>query len=102
MATTTFRRAAVAGMVLASAAAAAQEPRIEALERAFWRCDHAATQALLGAGAAMECSVATEALKTRKFGGDFAAMLAWWRERKDAEHHALAAASAQRLAARRP
>jgi hypothetical protein len=94
--------AVVVGIVLASTAVAAQDMRIEALERTFWRCDHAATQGLLDAGAAMDCSVATEALKVRKFGGDFGAMLAWWRERKDAEHLALARASAQRLAVRRP
>jgi hypothetical protein len=73
--------------------AAAQGPSLEALERAFWRCDHAATRGLLDAGTTMECSVATEAFKARRFGGDFAALLAWWRANKDAQHLALSAAT---------
>jgi hypothetical protein len=32
------------------------------------------------------CSAATEELKSMKFGGDFMALLAWWRGNKPAEH----------------
>ena len=81
----------------------AQGERIEALERAFWRCDHAATQGVLDSATAADCSTATEALKARRFGGNFSAMLAWWRERKDDEYRSLAAATqAQRLVMRHP
>lgn len=68
------------------------------LEREFWRCDHAATQALLDSGTAEACGTVTEALKNRRFGGDFTAMMAWWRANKDAEHRAASAASPRRLA----
>jgi hypothetical protein len=103
MATTTIRIAMVVWLASAGAPALAQDERIEALERAFWRCDHAATQGALDSATAVDCSIATEALKARRFGGDFSAMLAWWRERKDDEHRLLTAATqAQRLVMRRP
>lgn len=79
----------------------AQRPEIStlsALEREFWRCDHAATQALLDPGTAMDCSIATEALKAQRFRGDFPAMLAWWRANKDAQHMAISGSSPRRLA----
>jgi hypothetical protein len=101
--TTTIRIATLVCLVTAGLQAAAQDTRIEALERAFWRCDHAATQGVLAGSTAMDCSVVTETFKARRFGGDFSAMLAWWRERKDAEHQALAAAQhATRLVVQRP
>ena len=100
--TTTIRYAMVMCLALAGLHASAQGMRIEALERAFWRCDHAATQGRLDSATAMDCSVATETLKAHRFGGDFTAMLAWWRERKDAEHQALSAAQAKQLALQRP
>jgi hypothetical protein len=66
---------------------------LASLEREFWRCDHAATQALLDSGTAEVCGAVTEALKARRFGGDFTAMVRWWRAHKDAEHRAASAAS---------
>jgi len=57
---------------------------LAALERKFWLCEHAATQSLLDLGSATECSVVNEALKARRFGGDFKRMLAWWRANKEA------------------
>jgi hypothetical protein len=39
------------------------------------------------------CSSNHEELKKAKFGGDFAAMLKWWRQNKVAEHRALAGRS---------
>jgi hypothetical protein len=103
MATTMTRWTLVMAMALAASHAAAQQDvRLETLERAFWRCDYEATQGRLDRAAAMECSVATEALKARKFGGDFGAMLAWWREHKPAAHLALAGEAAQRVATQRP
>lgn len=59
------------------------------LERAFWACDHAATRHPLDSGDAMACSVVSENLKRTRFGGDFDAMLAWWRKNRVAEHRAL-------------
>jgi hypothetical protein len=66
---------------------------LSALEREFWRCDHATTQGLLDLGTAKECSIVIEALKAGRFGGDFTAMLAWWRANKDAQHLAISASS---------
>lgn len=102
MATMTIRIAMVMCLATAGLHAAAQGTQIKELERTFWRCDHAATQGVLDRATAMDCSVVTETLKARGFGGDFSAMLAWWRERKDAEHRALSAAQAKRLALQRP
>jgi hypothetical protein len=69
------------------------------LEPAYWACDHAATVSMLDAPSAMYCGQVTEDLLQRRFGGDFDAMLAWWRENKSAQHAALearrAAAAAQ-------
>lgn len=98
---------AVRWMVALSAAAcvlpaAAQEPSMQALERAFWQCDHATTTGALDGGAAAQCSVVTEAFKARRFGGDFQALLAWWRANKDAQHLALSAAAGQRLTSAAP
>ena len=96
--------------VLAMAAAtptlaqtAAQADGLDRLERAFWRCDHAITHGLLVGASAIECSVVYEALKARRFDGDFTALLAWWREHKQAQHAALdrAAAAAGAMAALR-
>lgn len=69
-------------------------PPVDAAElaRRFWLCDHAATRGLLDLETAMRCSRATDGLLALRFGGDFAAMLAWWRERKAAEHAAVDAA----------
>lgn len=100
--TTTIRYAMVMCLAGAGLQASAQSGRTEALERAFWRCDHAATQGLLDSAAAMDCSVVFETLKAQRFGGDFGAMLAWWRERKDGEHLALAAGQGRQVAVQRP
>jgi hypothetical protein len=78
----------------AQAAIGAELPMAE-LEKGFWICDHVATTRSLDGGAAMTCSQLTEALKQRKFDGDFNAMLAWWRQHKPAEHLALAQAAEQ-------
>ncbi len=63
------------------------------LEKAFWICDHAATNHGVDGGMAIACGVITEDLKMKKFNGDFDLMLAWWRQNKAAEHQALAASS---------
>jgi hypothetical protein len=63
------------------------------LEKAFWICDHAATNHGVDGGAAIACGAITESLKVSKFNGDFDSMLAWWRENKVAQHRALGMAS---------
>lgn len=65
------------------------ELRLAELEKAFWVCDHAAMIGPIDSGTAITCGSLTEALKQRKFDGDFNAMLAWWRQQKEAEHLAL-------------
>jgi len=99
MAQTLFSNAAAALLAAASLVAAATPARAQAgigaelrmaeLERAFWACDHAATVGLIDSGTAITCASLTDTLKVRKFNGDFNAMLAWWREHKQAEHLAL-------------
>jgi hypothetical protein len=66
------------------------EQSVAALEKAFWACDHAATTGRIDSGAAITCGTVTEALKQRKFDGDFNAMLTWWRQHKEVQHLALA------------
>ncbi len=69
------------------------------LEKAFWVCDHAATtRSPVDAGTAIVCVAITEELQKRKFNGDFATLLAWWRRNKAAEHQALEAAINARAA----
>jgi hypothetical protein len=68
------------------------------LERAFWICDYAATTRPIDAGSAIFCTAVTEDLQKKKFNGDFDAMLAWWQQYKPAEHEALEAADAARVA----
>ncbi|NLD69047.1 MAG: hypothetical protein GX644_09555 [Limnobacter sp.] len=56
------------------------------LERQFWDCDYAATTRLMAPLDAMGCSLATERFQRMAFGGDFGALLVWWREHKPVEH----------------
>ena len=88
-----------AGSVASSAQtiAATRLPLAE-LEKSFWTCDRAATINRVDSGTAITCGNLTEALKQRKFNGDFNAMLAWWRQHKEAEHLALAKAGGPSLA----
>ena len=62
------------------------------LEKAFWICDHAATNHGVDGGTGVACGVITQSLKVRKFNGDFDLMLTWWRKNKAAEHQALTTA----------
>lgn len=59
------------------------------LEDAFWACDYRA--ATSGNADAAVCAAVYEALKQRKFDGDFARLLGWWQENKAARHQQLAA-----------
>jgi len=50
------------------------------LKQLFLRCDRDASQRLLGLDEAIPCGMALDSLLRRGFGGDFDALLAWWRE----------------------
>jgi hypothetical protein len=63
------------------------------LERIFWQCDYVASTFGMGLQEGAYCAVISDAVKRRKFGGDFAAMLAWWQQNKSIEYAALAARS---------
>lgn len=55
------------------------------LKALYLRCAHVSSQRLLDFEEAAHCSIAGEVLKARSFGGDFNALLAWWRLHRD-EH----------------
>lgn len=58
---------------------------LAALEDAFWACDYGATTRGAGDDAITPCEAVYDALKERKFGGDFDRLLAWWEEHKPAQ-----------------
>ena len=86
----------LAGTAALAAPALAAEPAplaahgepyaLEDLERAFWYCDYIATTKGVLAAPMGACRFATEELKNAKFGGDFNALLVWWRDNKREEH----------------
>jgi hypothetical protein len=53
------------------------------LKALYLRCDRESRQRRLDFDEALRCTVAGEALKARSFGGDFNALLAWWRLHRD-------------------
>jgi hypothetical protein len=53
------------------------------LKSFYLRCDRESSQRLLSVQEAVECSIAADVLKERSFGGDFEAMLTWWRRHRD-------------------
>jgi len=63
--------------------------QLEQLEQVFWFCDHAASTDGVDGPTGIACGIATEELKQRRFGGNFAAMLRWWQANKGAMHQAL-------------
>jgi hypothetical protein len=56
------------------------------LESAFWTCDYVATLRGVEFTPIEQCASAYTRLKDYKFGGDFGAMLDWWRANKVNEH----------------
>jgi hypothetical protein len=48
------------------------------------KCSDTASEQMLDPGSAAACSMSYEALLKRGFGGDFQAMLAWWRSQRTA------------------
>ena len=53
------------------------------LKAVYLRCARDSSQRLLDFDEAARCSIAGEVLKARLFGGDFNALLAWWRQHRD-------------------
>jgi hypothetical protein len=91
------RVAAIGWLALVASAAAGQPGSLPALslhelEQGFWYCDRLASTRLVGAAETACCSLVTEAFKQRKFDGDFARLLDWWRERKSSQPSATAVA----------
>ena len=60
------------------------------LERVFWACDYAAGTSGVLATPVATCSAVFDDLKDARFGGDFDALVKWWRANKDAEHRRIA------------
>ena len=60
------------------------------LETAFWVCDYLGTTR--GVSEISACTEVYEALKARKFAGDFDALVSWWRQNKVAQHQNIAVA----------
>jgi hypothetical protein len=53
------------------------------LKAIYLHCARVSSQRLLSWDEALHCSVAADTLKRRSFGGDFDALLAWWRQHRD-------------------
>jgi len=53
------------------------------LKTLVMECTAVANERMLDMGSAATCSIGYEALLKRGFGGDFKAMLAWWRTQRD-------------------
>ena len=60
--------------------------RLAELEEAFWICDYTATVRRASDTQIGVCADVYDALKVRKFGGDFDALLRWWQQNKAARH----------------
>ena len=83
--------------------APAHEPaaaQLAEVERLFWVCDYVATTRGVDSAPVDLCSTATEAIKELKFGGDFLALLEWWRGNKPQAHAGFANAEAAAAASR--
>jgi hypothetical protein len=70
----------------ATEAPASVQLRLADLEKAFWVCDYTATTHGVESTPIALCTAVYAALKEQKFGGDFAALLQWWRENRDVEY----------------
>ena len=79
---------------------AAVSSSLARVERLFWLCDYVATTRGVDSAPVHVCVAATEDLKNAKFGGDFMALLDWWRGNKPEEHARLAHVVAQPVPSR--
>ena len=57
------------------------------LKTIYLSCARASSERLLSLGEMIQCSTAADVLKRRSFGGDFDAMLAWWRRHGMSRDH---------------
>ena len=55
------------------------------LQEVVLACTAVTNRALLDFGSAAACSFAYEALLSQRFGGNFQALLAWWKDRRSAD-----------------
>ena len=63
--------------------------KIAELEKGFWICDYLGTTRGVEGSHGVTCGANFEELKETKFGGDFEALVQWWRVNKAAQHKAL-------------
>jgi hypothetical protein len=63
--------------------------KIAELEKGFWICDYLGTTRGVEGSYGVTCGANFEELKQTKFGGDFDALVQWWRVNKAAQHKAL-------------
>jgi hypothetical protein len=66
--------------------------KIAELEKGFWICDYLGTTRGTEGPHGVACGANFEELKQAKFGGDFDALVDWWRVNKSAQHAALESA----------
>jgi hypothetical protein len=76
----------------------AATPGMSELERAYWVCDYTASTRRVDMTTGIACVAISDELKARKFGGDFDALLAWWRLHKDTKFRELEAAGRNNMA----
>jgi hypothetical protein len=86
-----IRIAALALLAGAALAAQAQPDRshlhplpVEQLKTMYLQCERQARSSALDAGDAADCSMVSEELLARGFGGDFSRLLQWWRGQRAA------------------
>jgi hypothetical protein len=84
--------AAEAAAALAATKGHAGEAKIAELEKGFWVCDYIGTTRGTEGSYGVTCGANFEELKEKKFGGDFDALVEWWRVNKPAQHAALESA----------
>ena len=84
--------AAEAAEALAATKGNVSAAKIAELEKGFWVCDYIGTTRGTEGSYGVTCGANFEELKQTKFGGDFEALLQWWRVNKAAQHAALESA----------
>ncbi len=84
--------AAEAAAALAATKGHDSASKIAELEKGFWVCDYLGTTRGVEGPHGVTCGANFEELKQTKFGGDFDALVQWWRVNKAAQHAALESA----------
>ena len=84
-----FGTPAEAAAAFAATRGSSDSARIAELEKGFWICDYLGTKRGVDLGQGNTCVANYEELKQAKFGGDFDALVQWWRVNKPAQHKAL-------------